>query len=384
MRIAVIIALLLLASILTYTLWHIWSVLPLSNLWRAIITILFAAMVLSIFFVVFPIIDRLPLNVGTVIYEIGGSGLMIMFYTLLSFLILDIARLVHIIPRSVVFDNGYTAVILTLLLFGVFLYGNIHYHHKVRREFTLTTTKPLERDLKIILMSDLHIGYHNRSADLEKWVEMLNSENADFILMAGDLVDRSLRPLLEEHMEEALQKLNAPVYACIGNHEYFTDIAGARQFYRDAGIHLLTDSVAVVDGVNIIGRDDRTNARRKSIKEILEGRNMETSGNRDGDTDADGNTDGNEVRYTIVVDHQPFHLEEAEEAGVDFQLSGHTHDGQIFPMSLILRRVYENSYGHSHRNNTQYYVTSGLGIWGGKFRIGTCSEYVVVTLKSTE
>ena len=87
------------------------------------------------------------------------------------------------------------------------------------------------------------------------------------------------------------------------------------------------------------------------------------------------------VQYSIVLDHQPYNLDRAEAAGVDFQLSGHTHRGQVWPISWITDRIYECSWGSHQRGSTQFYVSSGIGIWGGKFRIGTQSEYVVATLK---
>ncbi len=346
---------------LSYTLWHVWNVLPFSALWRSVVVVLFAAMVLMMFFVVLPIIDHLPLTLGTVVYEIGGSGLIILLYTFLSFLLLDIARLLHIIPRSVLHSNGYTALVLTLLLLVVFIAGNIHYHHKQRHTLDLTTTKPLDRELRIVAVSDLHLGYHNHRQTLEKWVTLLNSEHPDLIIMAGDLVDRSIRPLRDDDMASLLRQLSSPVYACFGNHEYFCGVDKMEQFYRDAGITLLRDSAATIDGITIIGRDDRMNAHRQSLAALTA--RADTSS------------------FTIVLDHQPWHLEEAEQAGIDFQFSGHTHDGQVVPLSFIVEAVYENAYGPSSRGATNYYVSSGLGIWGGKFRIGTCSEYVVVTIR---
>ncbi len=364
MILRILLVLLVLGSGLTYTLWHVWHVLPLSTMWRTVVVVVYAVMVLLMFFVMSPMIDRLPLNMGTVIYETGGSSIIIMLYTLMSFLVLDILRLVHIVPRSVLHSNGYTSVILVVMLTAIFVYGNIHYHHKERHTIALTTKKPLERELRMVLISDLHLGYHNRRRDLEKWVRLLNSEHPDVILLAGDLVDRSIRPLLEEDMAEAIRELDAPVYACMGNHEYFCGVGKVLDFYRDAGIRLLRDGVASVDGVTIIGRDDRMNLGRKSLKQLT--------------------SSLNDSCFTIVLDHQPWHLEEAEQAGIDFQFSGHTHHGQVFPMSLVLEAVYENAYGPSERGNTRYYVSSGLGIWAGKFRIGTCSEYVVATISSTE
>ena len=86
-------------------------------------------------------------------------------------------------------------------------------------------------------------------------------------------------------------------------------------------------------------------------------------------------------RFTIVLDHQPYHLEEAEEAGADFQFSGHTHHGQIWPGNWLTDAMYEKAFGAYQRGDTRYYISSGMGIWGGKFRIGTRSEYIVLKLR---
>ena len=170
----------------------------------------------------------------------------------------------------------------------------------------------------------------------------------------------SMKPLIEENMETEFHRLKVPVYACIGNHEYITGNAKARDFYRRAGINLLRDSVAVCGDLCIIGRDDYSNRRRKPLSELMKA----------ADT----------TKYMILLDHQPWHLEQAEQAGIDFQFSGHTHEGQVFPANLIVKAIYEKSYGAYQRGNTHYYISSGIGIWGGCYRIGTRSEYVVMEL----
>jgi predicted MPP superfamily phosphohydrolase len=199
---------------------------------------------------------------------------------------------------------------------------------------------------------------------------MINEEKPDFILIAGDIIDGSIRPLMEERMTEEFRRLKAPVYACLGNHEYFSGESQARRFYQDAGIRLLIDEAAVVDSsIVIIGRDDRTNRNRMSVRELMADSVQLTTMCR-------------QSPYIIVLDHQPYHLEHSEVAGVDFQLSGHTHRGQVWPISWITDAIYECSWGTCHRGHTQYYVSSGLGMWGGKFRIGTQSEYVVATISN--
>ena len=141
-----------------------------------------------------------------------------------------------------------------------------------------------------------------------------------------------------------------------GNHEYIAGVEDSERFLSEAGITLLKNSVAHFEGINIIGRDDRSNPCRAALWEFADS----LSG------------------FTILLDHQPSHLEEAEEAGIDFQFSGHTHRGQVWPLNWLTDAIFEKSWGLHQRGNTQYYVSSGLGIWGPKIRIGTRSEYLVL------
>ena len=318
---------------------------------------------LSFFFILRRQTDNYALPVAQVMYEVGTSSIFIMLYLVIIFLVLDLGRLVHLVPRSLLFNNWQMAVGIVVLLFVVFLYGNIHYYNKVRVPLELKSSKPLPKDYRVVMVSDLHLGYHNPRKELARWVDMINAEKPDFILIAGDLIDGSIRPLNEERMAEEFPRLTAPVYACLGNHEHFGGDANAHQFYKDAGIRLLIDEAAVIDStIVVIGRDDRMNFRRKSVEELVKGLKVEGS------------------PYTIVLDHQPYDLDKAEAAGVDFQLSGHTHRGQVWPISWITDAIYECSWGPHQRGNTQFYISSGLGLWGGKFRIGTQSEYVVATI----
>lgn len=131
---------------------------------------------------------------------------------------------------------------------------------------------------------------------------------------------------------------------------------------KQAGINMLRDSSVLIDSCfYVVGRDDRSNPNRKPLKELIEP--LDKS------------------KFLVVLDHQPYHLEEAEQAGVDLQFSGHTHRGQVWPVSFVTDRIYEVSHGYKKKGNTNIYVSSGIGIWGGKFRIGTQSEYVVIDIK---
>ncbi len=348
---------------IAYIAWHVWAILP-WNSWSKSILIAFCLCCFLLLFMNFGRkFDTIPLSLAQAAYEIGTSSILVMLYLVLLFLLLDLARLFHMVPKSLLFNNWHSALAIFVLLFTVFLYGNFHYNNKVRVPLSMQSAKQLSKDYKIVMVSDLHLGYHNTRQDFSRWVDMINSENPDFILVAGDIIDGSIRPLLEENISEEFHRLNAPVYACLGNHEYYAGEPKAREFYKDAGIHLLIDEAAFIDSsIVVIGRDDRTNMRRKPVKDLIYGINTSQV-------------------YTIILDHQPYNLDRAEAAGVDFQLSGHTHRGQIWPISWITDAIYECSWGQYQRGNTLFYISSGIGIWGGKFRIGTQSEYVVATLR---
>ena len=348
---------------IVYLGWHVWVLLPVSPVWKSLLIIAGVLCFSMLFLSVGRKFDQLPLPVAQLLYEVGTSSLIVMLYLVMIFLVLDVGRMVHLVPKSLLYANWPMAVGIFAFVFGIFLYGNLHYKHKVRVPLELTTSKPLPKAYKILMASDLHLGYHNPRKELARWVDLMNAENPDFILIAGDIIDGSMRPLIEEDMAREFQRLQAPVYACLGNHEYYAGEPQAQQFIRDSGIRLLIDEAAEIDSsIVVVGRDDRTNRRRKPIKELV------------ADTG----------KYTIVLDHQPYNLERTESAGADFQLSGHTHRGQIWPISWITDALYECSWGPHQRGNTHYYVTSGLGLWGGKFRIGTQSEYVVVRLISKD
>jgi len=111
----------------------------------------------------------------------------------------------------------------------------------------------------------------------------------------------------------------------------------------------------------VVGREDRSNEKRKTLSELVKGLDKKYP--------------------TILMDHQPYHLEEAEKNNIDLQISGHTHNGQFFPGNLFVKKIYELGYGYLKKGNSHFYVSSGLGLWGPQYRIGTESELVVVNLR---
>ena len=338
-----------------YVCWHLWRIAP--SGWKLVVTGLFLLWMASMF-AGFAFTERVPVRVATVLYEVGNTWTIAFLYLLLVFIVADIASLCHLLPQSLLKDSatgllgavGIVALILTL--------GAIHYPHKYREELTLETEKPLEKPLTIVLASDLHIGYHNRRAELARWVDLINAEKPDLILIGGDIIDRSLRPVTEGHYEEEFRRLEAPVWTVLGNHETYAGLPQAEQFFQEAGIRVLKDSVVHFKGVDVIGRKDLSSRNRAPLRDLsdsLEG-------------------------FTILLDHQPNRLEEAEAAGIDFQFSGHTHHGQVWPVSWATDLMFEKAWGHYQKGDTRYYISSGLGLWGAKIRVGTRSEYLVLKL----
>ena len=349
------------AVAVAYTAYRFWQILPFNAFWKTACTTLHV-LCFFLFFLRFMTGDRMPMPLAIATYELSTGWLIFFLYALILFAVLDLGRLVHLVPKTFLKDScAGTSTVLGILT-AVLVYGGLHYHHKYRQVIEIQTDKPLQKPLTLLLASDLHAGYHNRAKELGRWVNLINAEHPDLVLFAGDIVDGGLRPVWEGNYAEVFRQIEAPVYACLGNHEYIGGEKGSEEFLEAAGIRLLRDSSVVAEGIRIIGRDDRSNRERLELKDLVQADSL----------------------FTLVLDHQPHKLEEAEQAGVDFQFSGHTHHGQIWPGNWFTDLMFEKAYGPYEKGDTHYYITSGLGIWGGKFRIGTRSEYIVLRLSSRE
>lgn len=340
---------------------RVWQLLPDLLLLRLAAVVLMTLAFATFFVAMSGALDRMPIGPATLAYEVGTSWVILLLYLILLFAVIDLALALHLLPRAWVKGSVMGSVAVGALLVGLFTYAYLHFEHKQRVELTLDSGGRVSRPLKLVMVSDLHLGYHNRRSDLHRWLELIKAERPDAILIAGDLIDQTLKPVLEEESTEEFRRLGIPVFAVLGNHDYYAGTEADKAFCRRAGITMLQDSVAYLDDVAIVGRDDRTNRRRRSLREVMAG--IDRS------------------KYIIEMDHQPYHLEEAEQNGVDFELAGHTHHGQVWPLNWVTDAIYEKAYGSMTKGRTHYYISSGIGIWGGKFRIGTQSEYVVATVK---
>ena len=341
-----------------YVSWHLWRITPFGDFAKLLVVALFLLWMASAFVCLFAS-ERFPVPVATLLYEVSYTWLIVFLYLLIIFIAADVLTLCCFLPKTFLNNSVLGLCSIIGIVAAIMVAGNIHYRHKYREELTVRTSKPLEKPLTIVFASDLHIGYHNRRAELARWIDLFNAEQPDLVLIGGDIIDRSIRPLYEGDYAAEFRRLNAPILSVLGNHEYFSGVKNAEAFFEASGIKLLKDERIDIDGVSIIGRNDRTNRRRLLLSEL---------------TDTSG-------AFTILLDHQPFDLKEAEDAGIDFQFSGHTHRGQVWPISWITDAMYEKSWGHYSRGTTRYYISSGLGIWGPKIRVGTQSEYLVLHLE---
>ena len=341
-----------------YVFCRLWSLMSCLPLWgKVCCSILFWLMSLLFIAVIMMRNVAMPQWLAKVMYIGGSSWLVVVLYMVLAFVITDVLRL--FVPMA---SHGYLwALCATLILLS---YGYYNYRCPKVEQIEISLNKPLKVDsLKVVAVSDIHLGLGTGKMTLKRYVELINKQNPDVVLIAGDLIDNSIKPVVENHMEEELNAINAPmgVYLVPGNHEYISGIEVCEDFLAKTNIKLLKDSIVELPcGVQIAGRDDKFNRRRMSLVHIVE------------KIDA--------TKPIIMIDHQPYEVAKKDSLGVDIQISGHTYHGQVWPLNLLVDRMYEQSHGYKKWSNSHVYVSSGLSLWGPPFRIGTRSDMAVITI----
>lgn len=318
--------------------------------------------------------DKIEERYAVPLSEVGFTFIIALVYFAIFALGFDILRIINhlfsIFPEfitsnwSFVKQSSLALSILTVLI--LLIIGNNNFNNPVVTTYELTTEKKLPGGkIRLILASDIHLSTSINSKHLRKYVKLINEQRGDAVFLAGDIADRDVRPLIDQNMGKELAKLSAPmgVFAITGNHEYYGgNKEEIYQILREANINLLIDSLFVSPyGFAVAGRDDLTNQRRAPLDSILKDVNKEIP--------------------LILMDHQPKRLDDAVKNQVDLQFSGHTHRGQFWPGNLITEAMFDLAYGHLRRGDTDFIVTSGLGLWGPKYRIGTKSEVVVIEWK---
>jgi len=316
-------------------------------------------------------------NVFTdILNVIGGFWMAFMLYGFLILLIADIFLLVqkpfHLVPdvsmprlRFWIFTGS---SVITLILIVV---GFITAVSPVARRYDLTFSRSF-RDgndqMRIVAVSDIHLGSVIRKRSMRHLSEMIRNEKPDLVLFLGDLIDGSIAPVLRGDLLSylSLPDLQYGRYAITGNHEYIGDIRKTVPYIESKGIRVLKDEVVTLsNGLQIIGRLDRSANQgsvsgRVSLDSLL------------------AQTDP--ARPVILLDHQPSELSALAGTNVDLQLSGHTHNGQMWPLTYIVNKMFELGHGYAMFGKTHAIVSSGFGIWGPRMRIGTRPEILVINV----
>jgi uncharacterized protein len=353
------------------------QVLP-ANLWVKI-TYVVVFVFLAYGYLMSRVLERTDFNyLHHIFYWVGSYWMAALVYLLMAAVVFDILGLTnfifHFLPakgslsylhyKQIYFSVAFTATILLLL------YGSWNAANARLKTIELAVHKKADnlKTLNIVMVSDIHLGSLFGKQKVNHMVNRINSLHPDLVLLVGDLLDEAQNPIFKDQTGEPLKMLQAPfgVYGVTGNHEYIGGINRAVHYIESLNVKLIRDtSILIKNSFYLAGREDRDINRfsakgRKSLNEVVQTVDHKLP--------------------VILMDHQPFGLNQAVENGVDLQLSGHTHHGQFWPINWITNKIYEVSWGYKQKGNTHIYVSSGYGTWGPPIRIGNHPEIVNIKL----
>ena len=325
------------------------------------------------------LVSYLPLYIYNTALWIGSFWFAFMLYFFISIVLIDFLRLLNwkldffpvFIKENYLLTKHIVSVAVLVLTLVVTLLGYINTRNLKVKTFNIELAKGECKldELNVVMASDIHLSPMDNEALLERIAGKINELNPDIILLAGDIVDDKPSVLNGNKIGSSLLKLKAEygVYAATGNHEFITGIKDAEKYIVNHNINLLRDSIIKIDdGFIVAARDDRskknfTGEERLPLNKII--------------------NDSVKGYPIILMDHTPFGLDEAERNGVALQLSGHVHNGQLYPLNYITSMIYEKSWGYIKKGHTQYYISCGVGTWGPPVRTGSYSEIINLKIK---
>lgn len=320
--------------------------------------------------------SRLPLAMRRFFGGISGWYMGIFIYLLIYTALGDLLMAVPKLMKLSFTAHKYYKVIFSgsvlLLTVVTCLYGFINARQidKVAYEVHLEGKKDVS-DMRIVMISDLHLGSVGSEGRLAHIVDTINDEKPDLVCIAGDIFDSDFGSIRDpEAAIGTLQKIRATygVYACLGNHDAGKTAADMVEFLEKANIQLLSDTYTVIDNRLILaGRLDRSpigdyaGQEYQSLPESFAAIDP--------------------TMPVIVMDHNPADVH-TYGSDVDLILCGHTHKGQIFPGSLITGSMYDVDHGYYRKDaqSPHVIVTSGIGYWGMPMRVGTNSELIRISI----
>jgi uncharacterized protein len=356
-----------------------WQSIPSES--RARIFYLVAFIILAASFIIGRTVEKyMPGLLSNALVWTGSFWLAAMMYFFLIVVFIDIIRLADyvipflgkIIPQDAMATFKFTAFKTSVLIvFLLIFFGHLNtlFPKITKLDISIPSRSSEMKELNLLLVSDIHLGTLTPKKHIQKRINLINSLRPDIILLAGDILDEDLTPVIHLDLGSALKELKAPlgVYGITGNHEYIGGVEPAVNYLENHGITLLRDSVIKINNsFYLAGREDRDINRfsgdtRLPVEELIK------------DTPRD--------LPIILMDHQPYELGKSAAAGASLQVSGHTHHGQIWPLNYITRAVYEISRGYGNVNGMHVYVSNGLGTWGPPVRIGTRPEIVSMKVR---
>lgn len=264
-------------------------------------------------------------------------------------------------------------LIPVVTVFFILLYGFLNIENIVKTEYTVQTDKDIS-DYKIVLITDTHYATIQDTDILKDSISEINAENPDIVILGGDIVEEGTSKEKMREVFEVFQEIksNYGVFYIYGNHDRqpytnkrtYTDEELAQAIIEN-GIIILEDNFTEINGeLILVGRGDaawRNDSGRASIDRLLSGTDME--------------------KYIIVADHQPVEAEENNASGVDLELSGHTHAGQIWPTKYFFDMMKMLRYGKYQEGDCTVIVSSGFAGWQYPIRTQEHCEYVVVNIQ---
>lgn len=358
-----------------YVFTRVFSSLSFAPQWREPIAWAFLLLVLA--YPVGRVLERVHYSTFSNIFHwIGAFWLGILLYAFLYALLVDIVSVFMgipgLTPKIIEEYPGATGFYVflagVLIVLGLNVFGHLRAIHPVYKKIQIPINKANTeaKTLRLALISDVHLGTIIGANRFSRIVERINKIDPDAVIIAGDLVDEDIQPVIRKNMGRYLDKLRRPVFAVTGNHEYIGGVERSLSYLKKFNIRYLRDEWLEWNGLVLAGREDRDRYR-------YTGSSRESLGNLLKEVDPS--------KPMILIDHQPLELNEKQKNGVDFTISGHTHNGQSWPLNFITNASFQVSYGYALWNNMHVYVSSGVGGWGPPIRIGTRAEIVQMDLE---